>query len=595
MTTIVTSRPRNVDYLRAAALLYGDLGTSKAYVLGLAFLLAGRSSFWYILAISALTFLVGISYVFITKSYPTGGGVYTSVRHRSKILALVGAFFLISDYLVTAALSSVSAFHYLGVPEPAYWAIASVGIIGLLNLLGPKHTGSLALVLAIPTMIAIAMLGLLSLPFLPNAVQALEPISQNFLEDWNIFVGIIVALSGIESIANATSSMKLDPGSTLANPSVEKTSTPAILLVILEVCVFTTLLGLAMNALPGMVISGDNVSAPGYPNVRDAMLRYMSEIFAGSLFGPVIGHAFSIVVMILIALLLLSAVNTSLVALISLLYILSKDEEMPQAFQKLNSFGVPVYPAILSFSLPMIILIFVSDVAGLANLYAIGFVGAIAVNLIATSTNLELPLKPWQRTWMMLTFLIMAAAEVTLFIDKPQARNFVLAIISSGLLLRALAKERMEKAALAPETLPTLPQAPSSGGIMVALNDVGKSLEYALEEAHSTKSPLHILFVREQIVVADGEEKRHWTEDKIARKVVERISLLKSEHPIGFLYTITDHPVHSIVEIAKQKHIQRIILGRQRGVYTLLNILRGNSIRSFSKHLPKEIDLVIIV
>ena len=31
-------RPRNVDWKRAAALLYGDWGTSKAYVIGLAFL-----------------------------------------------------------------------------------------------------------------------------------------------------------------------------------------------------------------------------------------------------------------------------------------------------------------------------------------------------------------------------------------------------------------------------------------------------------------------------------------------------------------------------------------------------------------------------
>jgi len=36
-------RPRNLDWQRAAALLYGDWGTSKAYVIGLAFLVAGYS------------------------------------------------------------------------------------------------------------------------------------------------------------------------------------------------------------------------------------------------------------------------------------------------------------------------------------------------------------------------------------------------------------------------------------------------------------------------------------------------------------------------------------------------------------------------
>ena len=34
-------RPRNVGWVRAAALLYGDWGTSKAYVIGLAFVAAG--------------------------------------------------------------------------------------------------------------------------------------------------------------------------------------------------------------------------------------------------------------------------------------------------------------------------------------------------------------------------------------------------------------------------------------------------------------------------------------------------------------------------------------------------------------------------
>ena len=37
MITVSTSRPRNVDVPRAAAILYGDWGTSKAYVVGLAF------------------------------------------------------------------------------------------------------------------------------------------------------------------------------------------------------------------------------------------------------------------------------------------------------------------------------------------------------------------------------------------------------------------------------------------------------------------------------------------------------------------------------------------------------------------------------
>jgi len=83
-----TKRPRNVDSPRAAAILYGDWGTSKAYVIGLAFAVAGYSSFWLILAMSALLALVGINYMAICRHYPDGGGVYASVYHRSKIIAI---------------------------------------------------------------------------------------------------------------------------------------------------------------------------------------------------------------------------------------------------------------------------------------------------------------------------------------------------------------------------------------------------------------------------------------------------------------------------------------------------------------------------
>src|SRR6202011_1714097 len=109
-----TKRPRNVDNPRAAAILYGDWGTSKAYVIGLAFAIAGYSSFWLIAAMCTLTALVGVNYMTICKHYPDGGGVYASVRHRSQIISIVGAFLLIADYIVTAALSALSAFQYLG-------------------------------------------------------------------------------------------------------------------------------------------------------------------------------------------------------------------------------------------------------------------------------------------------------------------------------------------------------------------------------------------------------------------------------------------------------------------------------------------------
>src|ERR1700737_5552602 len=172
-----TRRPRNVDSLRAAAILYGDWGTSKAYVIGLAFALAGYSSFWLIAAMCFLLVLVAINYMIICQHYPDGGGVYASVHHRSRTIAIIGAFLLIADYLVTAAISALSAFQYLGVPDPEKFAALSILIIALLTLLRPRHSGELAIAFSIPPVIVVSILGLFCLQHVGEAWHHLTPLA----------------------------------------------------------------------------------------------------------------------------------------------------------------------------------------------------------------------------------------------------------------------------------------------------------------------------------------------------------------------------------------------------------------------------------
>src|SRR6059058_6125965 len=429
-------RPRNVDWKRAAAILYGDWGTSKAYVIGLAFAVAGYSSFWLIAPMCVLTALVGANYMVICRLYPDGGGVYASVRHRSEVISIVGAFLLIADYLVTAAISALSGFQYLGVPHPERFAAVAILVIGLLNLLGPKHTGGLAFLISVPTAIVVVTLGLFSLPHLGTAIGHLRPLQGGFWQNWGGFVGIVLALSGVEAIANVTGVMRLDPGSDDAHPSVRKTSTRAILWVMAEVCIFTALLGLAMHALGGLQVVNGDVNAPGAEGVRDYMLRYMGQVFVGGALGPAFGHVFGVAISVVFGLLLFSAVNTSIVALINIQFLLARDREIPKIFQRLNKWGVPTVAMVAATLVPMSLVIFVKDIAGLAELYAVGVVGAIATNLGATATDRTRPIKPWERTLMFVTFLLMAAIELSLLIDKPNARYFVITVLLIGLILR---------------------------------------------------------------------------------------------------------------------------------------------------------------
>src|SRR5436305_8679793 len=181
LALLSSERPRNVSWFGAAGLLFGDWGTSRLYVLGLAFLVAGHSSFWLIAMMSVLILAVGWAYTHICRIYPDGGGVYTAAKHRSQLLAVIGALLLFADYTVTASISSLEAFHYFGLGHqqqqvvheatqdagdaiitdegqaaseeheslwsfrsPGFWALISIIVIGAFNLMGPKHTAGFA-------------------------------------------------------------------------------------------------------------------------------------------------------------------------------------------------------------------------------------------------------------------------------------------------------------------------------------------------------------------------------------------------------------------------------------------------------------------
>ena len=603
----LTRRPRNVDAPRAAAILYGDWGTSKAYVVGLAFAVAGYSSFWLIAAMCVLTALVGINYIVICRHYPDGGGVYSSVRHRSVILSIVGAFLLIADYIVTAAISALSAFQYLGVPHPELFAAAAIIGIGILNIFGPRHTGGLAFLIAVPTVTVVVLLAAFSLPHLGSAVTHLQPLHGGFWSNWNGFVAVVLALSGVEAIANATGVMKLNPGTTdELKPSVSKTSTPAILWVMVEVCLFTALLGLAAHALTGLTVHGGDVDAPGYPGVRDYLLRYMAQIFVGHALGVTAAHVAAWAVSIVFAFLLLSAVNTAIVDLIAIQFLMSRDEELPRAFQHLNPFGVPNLGIFLATAIPAVLVIAVRDMSGLAELYAVGVVGAITTNLGATATDRKIHLTRWERGLMLITFAIMLTIELSLLIDKPNARAFAFTVLTIGLILRGLAGEawqRRQKRAISAAPSPAVAEDSaarpnlnqeimSRPPLVCAVRGIGKTLDFAIEEAIETKRPLYVLFVRAVPALNEVDRQRKWHDDGEASRIFSYARDKAGDHPVLPCYIVSDALPETIVDVTATMGASLLVLGApsRQG---LASLLRGDVVRRVASILPEEIHLLI--
>jgi nucleotide-binding universal stress UspA family protein len=425
-----------------------------------------------------------------------------------------------------------------------------------------------------------------------------------FGQNWAGFVGIVLALSGVEAIANATGVMRLDPGSTEAKPSVSKTSTPAILMVMIEVCLFTALLGFAMNALSGLQIVNGDVNAPGAEGVRDYMLRYMAQIFVGSALGPALGHAFGFIVSIVFGLLLLSAVNTAIVDLIAIQFLMSRDREIPTLFQRLNKWGVPSAGMLLATLVPMLLVIVVRDMSGLADLYAVGVVGAIATNLGATSTDRKLSIKTWERILMFATFLVMAAIEMSLLIDKPNARYFAVTILAVGLILRGLVQERRMKKEAAPATVPErLPvhlaqsktetfASADNESVLCAIRSAGRTLDFALRETQGLSSRLYLLFVREQPFMTEQDVGRKWQEDPEASEIFAEARRKAENITPLFCYAVSPSAAETIVDIAATLGVSRVILGAPQR-HALMNLLRGNVIREVSNSLPEDIDLLV--
>jgi amino acid transporter/nucleotide-binding universal stress UspA family protein len=523
---------------------------------------------------------------------------------------------LIADYIVTAAISALSAFQYLGVGHPEICAGLAILLIGCLNYFGPKHTGGLAFLVSVPTVVVVVVLSAFCIPHLGEAVHNMKPLEGGFAKNWGGFVGVVLALSGVEAIANSTGVMKLNKGSTDAKPNVSQTSTPAILWVMVEVCVFTALLGLAMNALGGLSSvptepgQMNEVMAEGKP-VRDYMLKYMGDHFVGAAFhSPLIGHYMGLAVSLVFGLLLLSAVNTAIVDLVAISFLMSRDEELPSHFQRLNSFGVPNLGLIVAATVPALLVLTIRDVGGLADLYAVGVVGAIATNLGASSTDRKLGLVTWERILMFCTFLIMLAIELTLFAAKPSARNFAAGVLAIGLILRGLAientrrKKKEEQAAATPPavpaqpvlaplaTLPVQPHEASGTPIMCAVRGLGKTLDFAIEEAQQSDRPLYLLFIRPVPILLEDDFRRKWQDDPEARALFTEAKKKAGSHPLIPCYAVSDAVAQTIVDITATVGVSHLILGAPER-HGLAHLLRGNIIREISDSLPDNIHLLV--
>ncbi len=671
------SRPRNLRWIHAGPLLYGDWGTSRLYVLGLAFLFTGHASILYLAAIGLLMLAVSWAYTHICRCFPDGGGVYTAARQLSPTLSVIGSTLLLSGYIMTAAISAIEAFHYFHVPEHLTLplAIAAIILVGGINWLGAKSAGKFALIIALT---ALAVSGIMAVIAIPALARGIETISFDYFRQspptdmWVNFTKICLALAGVEAVANMTGMMK---------KPVEKEAKKTIWPVAIEVVALNLLFGLTLAGLTFVVAgtqmqylttpdterlvesrqlfidslpeprgtgvppvmtsdSPKNTNIPPSPQIFDptkpinlttdqraslsetsilayqnleahqdqvgkytnAAMRIIAKNTATDTLGPTMGTIFGNIAGITFGLLLLSATNTAIMAMVSVLYAMAQDNELPKSLTKLNYSGVPFIGLIVSIIIPIIVLAFEQDVTVLASLYVLGVTGAITVTVLSSAFNRKLDLTPPTRIAMWALGLFLLSITLTIGITQPISTAFSGTLIALALglrTIRTLKPASTGKALEAPGEgwMAILSQKPEfdtdKPKIMLAARGRYQS-EYAVDLAKRRNAALMAIFVR-QVRVMDltpGTAPRIET-DQAAQETLGTTAMLAKEAGVPFIpiYVTSQGIAEEILDHTVTYGCDTLIMGKSRRS-NVARRLAGDVITQVAKDLPEGIILM---
>jgi nucleotide-binding universal stress UspA family protein len=360
-------------------------------------------------------------------------------------------------------------------------------------------------------------------------------------------------------------------------------------------------------------VLGDGDPANAFIAHRDDMLRLLASYYIGPLFAAGASLVF--------ALLLMSAVNTAVTDLVSIQFMMARDRELPAQCAALNQWGMPLLPLVISSLVPLLVVLWVADVGHLADLYAIGVVGAVAINLGSCATNREIALTNVERTGMTMLAGLMIAIWISIAIEKPHALEFALTIMAVGMLARWSVRNRAQirewifapvghplVVATGPTAPPSIPMpaplAPSvhrptpiqpPRRIMVATRGNLDLFRYALDVAKRQQAELLILFVRHLAITTMGTSNIADIEaDEEARSFLAQVAqeAEAAQVPARCLYAVAWDVADAILDFAVTYGVDELVLGTSRRG-ALWQTMKGDVIRQVAEYLPEPISLLI--
>ncbi len=394
---------RVLDERSIASVAFGEIASSIYFALGvIAFYALGLTP-WVLLLVGLLFLLVALSYAEGTAAIPETGGAATLVRRAfNDPLGFLTGWALFLDYLIVIGLAALFVPHYFGHavqwlgithgPWDVVVAVSVIAFVALIRLVRRPALYRLAVVLAVVSVAASALLVVLGLVFFSfdGLSKGVSPGSAPTWHDLAFSLPLaMLAFTGLETVANLAAETR-EPGRTLPRSLFGGIGAAV------AVSVAMAIVGImAFPAEAGKTALGEDwLRAP---------LVGLAAALRGDLPGGLV-DAIRAFVGLSGALVLLAAIATSMSGAGRLAYTLGKHEMLPHAFGKLNRRTLIAPVTIFSVAAIASALLVGSVLAGrpvrsLAGLYSFGvlltFTAAqvAVVRLRMTEPALERPFR----------------------------------------------------------------------------------------------------------------------------------------------------------------------------------------------------------
>jgi len=196
--------------------------------------------------------------------------------------------------------------------------------------------------------------------------------------------------------------------------------------------------------------------------------------------------------------------------------------------------------------------------------------------------------------------LLLVAIWVTIALSKTHALIFVVVVLAVGFGVRQFAHGHfLHPEAPAPAAPPPAPVATASPAptqfigqsVLVAARGWTPALQFALEESRVRGAQLLVLYVRE--VAVNVNVSSNWQDDPEARMLFRRLEAEAPGLKVNKLYSVSDSPADTIIDIAATFGADTVVLGGSRRA-TLVNLLKGNVVARVAANLPESMHLIVI-